>query len=1077
MTREELLEIIDKAEKDKLTILDLSERRIKELPAEIGKLVNLKKLILSRNILKTLPPEIGLLINLKEFYLSFNQLTILPPEFGSLRNLTKCNVESNELTSLPAEISRLKNLKYLYLSHNKLESLPPEIGQLSEASSIVINNNQLKSLPIEIGQLENLVEFSIGSNQLRNLPHEIGNLTKLELLYITDNRLTSLPPEIGRLTHLMLLSISDNQLISLSPELSKIEYLRVLHLSNNPDLVNPPPEIIKKGTKAVLEYLQLFKEEGEERQYQAKLIFAGENAVGKTSTISRLIGDSILEKKTTHGISIDTLVLDHPSQENEKIDLSIWDFSSKLFYHGTHQLFFTDRSIYVLCWDSQRGPERCNIDYWLGAIHVLAPESPIILVSTHIDTRMPDINYRKYLKNCPQLIANCAVSNKTNDGIDELRKAIEYGVINLPQMGESCPKRWMYVRDWIKVLKEDHYYIRRQEYLEICAKFDIDDKSIWILADWLHNLGEILVFYKDIGLEDIVILQPEWITQAISKVLEDEYTRDKKYGILEHDRLSLIWSDYDKSMHPAFLRLMEKFDLSYCIQGRGTSLIAELLPYQPPVFEWPDVSEPSESENQLTMIFELNFVPDMLMSRFIVKSHRFSVDLHWREGVILKYNGNKALVELDNKRHTISLEVRGKSPYNFYNVLNDVLNSIFASYPGIEIKSTSKPIEGKPKTLLKQIREETGKKLKVFLSYAIEDSIAVRTIYDDLVKAGVTPWFAEEILLPGQNWKYEILKALKASHIVIICLSSISTAKESYFQTEIREALDIAKEKPKNTIFIVPIKLEECEIPIELEGYHCPNIFEEKAFERLLKSISVREKQVMRKENRKRIKQPLDTNVNNKQMADLIIRNFIRQHNIELTKLEADCPSLVTITPRDSGILRTVRENEGSLFSTAYDVQLWCQMPGCCHPLVDGDYELQKPKDWLIKIKPWLKVLIESLKFIDLAAPVIGSFISESVKIATAEKIDTMEKLANCLPDIDESSKEHEIQEHEKSYLKIGGADLRMIHKLLDHLDPSHKWGGLRKTISPEGDILWLCKKHYMVFDPDVPVLKKSALK
>jgi hypothetical protein len=37
--------------------------------------------------------------------------------------------------------------------------------------------------------------------------------------------------------------------------------------------------------------------------------------------------------------------------------------------------------------------------------------------------------------------------------------------------------------------------------------------------------------------------------------------------------------------------------------------------------------------------------------------------------------------------------------------------------------------------------------------------------------------------------------------------------KEGYVQREIRRAIEVAEEKPEGTIFIVPVKLEECDVP------------------------------------------------------------------------------------------------------------------------------------------------------------------------------------------------------------------------------------------------------------------------
>lgn len=96
MNEKELLQVIERAATEEWTELDLSGNELAELPPQIGKLTQLKKLILSKheyddkgsyirtvgNRLSTLPPEIGLLVQLEELQIVKNQLSSLPAEFG-----------------------------------------------------------------------------------------------------------------------------------------------------------------------------------------------------------------------------------------------------------------------------------------------------------------------------------------------------------------------------------------------------------------------------------------------------------------------------------------------------------------------------------------------------------------------------------------------------------------------------------------------------------------------------------------------------------------------------------------------------------------------------------------------------------------------------------------------------------------------------------------------------------------------------------------------------------------------------------------------------------------------------------
>ena len=253
MTNEELLQVIERAAREKATKLDISSEKIRKLPPEIGKLTNLTELDISRNKLTVLPPEMGQLSELKKLKVRENKLSSLPHQIVKLSNLIKLDISGNQLSSLPPEIPQLSNLQVLDIGGNKLTSLPPEIMQLSNLKVLVLSRNKLTSLPGEIGKLINLTELYIRGNQLSSLPREIGELINLKELYLTGNQLRKLPPAIGKLSKLTYLYLTDNQLRSLPPEIGKLSELTWLNLSGN-KLRSLPREIseLSKLTKLYL---------------------------------------------------------------------------------------------------------------------------------------------------------------------------------------------------------------------------------------------------------------------------------------------------------------------------------------------------------------------------------------------------------------------------------------------------------------------------------------------------------------------------------------------------------------------------------------------------------------------------------------------------------------------------------------------------------------------------------------------------------------------------------------------------------------------------------------------------------
>lgn len=132
------------------------------------------------------------------------------------------------------------------------------------------------------------------------------------------------------------------------------------------------------------------------------------------------------------------------------------------------------------------------------------------------------------------------------------------------------------------------------------------------------------------------------------------------------------------------------------------------------------------------------------------------------------------------------------------------------------------------------------RQLRVFLCHASQDKPAVRKMYTYLKQHGVQPWLDREDLLPGQDWEVEIPKAIFTSDVILVCLSKNSINKEGYVQKEIAFALDKALEKPQGTIFIIPIKLEECDVPDRLKRYQWVDYYRPDGRKRLLMGLNLR---------------------------------------------------------------------------------------------------------------------------------------------------------------------------------------------------------------------------------------------
>jgi hypothetical protein len=149
---------------------------------------------------------------------------------------------------------------------------------------------------------------------------------------------------------------------------------------------------------------------------------------------------------------------------------------------------------------------------------------------------------------------------------------------------------------------------------------------------------------------------------------------------------------------------------------------------------------------------------------------------------------------------------------------------------------------GRSLGIMRQPEDDPGARLRVFLCHSSTDKPAVRALYKRLRVDGFDPWLDEENLLPGQDWEHEITTAVRSSGAVIVCLSHGSITKEGFVQKEIRHALDAADEKPEGTIFIIPLRLEECDVPGRLRRWQWVDGFAEAGYTRLVTALRLRHK-------------------------------------------------------------------------------------------------------------------------------------------------------------------------------------------------------------------------------------------
>ena len=144
-------------------------------------------------------------------------------------------------------------------------------------------------------------------------------------------------------------------------------------------------------------------------------------------------------------------------------------------------------------------------------------------------------------------------------------------------------------------------------------------------------------------------------------------------------------------------------------------------------------------------------------------------------------------------------------------------------------------------------------KLQVFLCHASQDKHVVHDLYQQLLaEEWIEPWLDIANILPGQHWTTIIKEVITTADIVIILISNNSISKEGFIQREMNYAWEKSLEKPRSIIFLIPLRLEDCDIPYDLRDRQWADFFgnkKEGTYKALLKSLKLRHEQKLRLES------------------------------------------------------------------------------------------------------------------------------------------------------------------------------------------------------------------------------------
>jgi len=727
------------------------------------------------------------------------------------------DLSSLNLQEVPIELKAALHLKRINLSFNKIEVLPDWFSEFVNLENLDFRGNNLSRLIPDMRKLGNLTTLNLRNNLFQEIPIEMRELNKLFFVSFSSNQISVVPEWFFKIPN--------------------------VNIEDNP-IIDPPIEIYSRGHEAIANYFKE-REKGTENLYEAKLLIVGEAGAGKTSLMNKILDENYILNPfevSTKGIEIKPYYF-HTTDKNY-FRINIWDFGGQEIYHATHQFFLTKRSLYILLADNRA--ENTDFNYWLQTIELLSGNSPLLIVQNEKHDRKKDINaegMRERFKNIKGSYSFNLNSDKSN--LRALVRGIQYTISELPHIGTELPKIWVDIRKELEQISAKRSYITESEYLEICTSHGmVERERASFLSDYLHDLGVFLHFRDNAVLKRWIILRPDWGTEAVYRILDDEKVISSN-GYFNKEDLRQIWqSSLYVDMHDELISLMMKFELCYKLEDQDTYIAPQLLQTTKSRYQWLDTGN-------LSAKYDYDFMPKGIITRFIVRMHFYISDqkMVWREGVILVREETRAeIIETYGKKE-IRIRVQGRNQREFLAIILDSLDKIHLTYSNLKVKKLipcncsvcSKSItpyyfsyDELRRYLINGIMEERCKnslkmmKIENLLADALGKNIeinALTTVYisnvseDDNLKSEFLKYlkpitntkkykvYENSDVKPGENEKSYVRDKIDTCDVIILLVTQNYLVDDWTFSNQLTRAMDRSE---VGSCLTIPVILKDC---------------------------------------------------------------------------------------------------------------------------------------------------------------------------------------------------------------------------------------------------------------------------
>lgn len=597
-----------------------------------------------------------------------------------------------QLTLISAFGTNLAYLNYL----QKLWSIRIMGSDISDLSPLT-NNQKIVFLTITssnirnfepISSLKQLMSLDLSRNEIEDIT-PLVNCSGLDYADFSRNQIKEIPKWFIEQTHFSY--YLNGEFLEGRPH----GYLR---LYGNP-LQSPPPHIVEQGRQAMLDWWERKEKEGTKPLNEVRVMFLGWGNAGKTSVMRRVLGERPRqgEENSTHGIN---LVNWEVATENSPIKVNLWDFGGQEIQHHTHQFFLAEDCVYVVVINNRENDEP---RYWLEYIRNMANDAPTILLFNKADqARNTQHNIAELQRDYPFIKATFEIvaARPTNplrpedevyyeENVAAFCAALHTQIQQHRFVKEQYPKTTFDMKEWVEdETKLGKNYISKKAFRLACEGRGVSESEQKSWLDVFKKIGVITYVKQNLHLDKLLILNPEWATFAVYRIVLHPKTNALQGIITKDDLHELLYQDhthleafrqkysYEEEDFGSIIELMKEYKLCYS-KDNHTLYIPSAFPnnYTSPL-------EDRTDGLRLQIKFPTFLPPSMVNTLIVELMVQNRIRKSWASGmeVVEHESQTEALVRFRSFEREIHVSVFGERPRELMTLIRNEIKNIKRSF-------------------------------------------------------------------------------------------------------------------------------------------------------------------------------------------------------------------------------------------------------------------------------------------------------------------------------------------------------------------------------------------------------------